>query len=322
MAKPRSSSPLPDIDAMTDLVRAFEGLAAKDARLAEAQLEDVIRLVPGKRAILSGTVGDRPAIFRFYIEHAEAYAERDWSELKRTAGYMAEGELQVNAPILHVPEIGLVVVERVDGTPLMEHIRATDSAHRAAFLKPAATWLRQYTAPTETRTEVRLDGWFKRVERGMARQRNDRLRLAETAVYAELQRIAAPHEAGQWRVAVSHGDFHPNNLLIDRARLTGIDTGGSAKLPIYKDMARFLSHMARRGLIPSGDERFGVDAQGLGAFAEVFELDEIERSIWLPFMLGVEVLIRVEAKELSGKRTRKAQALYDTLLEALRDIRP
>ncbi|MEQ8896753.1 MAG: phosphotransferase [Roseovarius sp.] len=322
MAKKRGPSPLPDMDAMMDLVQAFETLAATDVRLAGARLDEVIRLVPGKRAILSGTVGERPAIFRFYIEHAEANAQRDWAELQRVTGHMSEGDFRVNAPALHVPELGLVVVDRVDGTPLMERIRATEGPQRSDYLRPAARWLRAYTAPTEEQTDVRLDGWYKRIDRGMARQRDATLRRAEQSVLAELHRIAAPHEAGQWRIAISHGDFHPNNLLSDGARLTGIDTGGSAKLPIYKDMARFLSHMARRDLIPSGEERFGVDARGLDAFAEAFTLDEVERNIWLPFMLGVEVLIRIEAKDLSARRIRKADAFYGTLLDGLRKIRP
>lgn len=322
MAKPRGSPSLPDMDAMIDLVQAFESLAAKDATLTGAQLKDVVRLVPGKRAILSGVIGERPAIFRFYIENAEAHAKRDWAELQRTKGFMTTGDMRVNAPVLHVPEIGLVVVERVDGVPLMDQIRATEKTGRSAHLTQAAEWLRKYTAPSEKRTEVRLDGWYKRVERGMARQRHDKLRQAEEAICAELKRIAKPHKAGQWRVAITHGDFHPNNLLADGPRLTGIDTGGSAKLPIYKDMARFLSHMARRGLIPSGQERFAVDAHGLDAFAKAFALDEVERNIWMPFMLGVEVLIRIEAKSLSEKRIRKAHAFYETLLEGLRDIRP
>lgn len=322
MAKPRGPSPLPDMDAMMDLVQTFESLAAKDRRLSGARIKDVIRLVPGKRAILSGVMEERPAIFRFYIEHAEEYATRDWTELQRTRGFMSDGEFRVNAPLVHIPELGLVVVERVEGVPLMDHIRATDKAHRAVFLQPAVRWLRKYTAPSEDRTEVRLDGWYKRVERGLARQENAPLKAPEAALYTELQRIAAPHQAGQWRVAISHGDFHPNNLLANGPRLTGIDTGGSAKLPIYKDMARFLSHMARRGLIPSGTRRFGVDAKGLDAFAGAFALDEVERRIWLPFMLGVEVLIRIESKPLSEKRIRKAKAHYDNLLEGLRDIRP
>lgn len=322
MAKTRDPSPLPDMDAMMELVEAFGALAAKDERLCGAQLDEVIRLVPGKRAILSGSLGPRPAIFRFYLEHSEAYATRDWAELQRIAGAMSAGDFRVNTPLVHVPELGLVVVERAPGQPLMDRIRDTQEAHRAAFLRPAAEWLRSYTAPSETQTEVRLDGWYKRVDRGMSRQRDASLGRAEQAVYSELKRIAAPHQAGRWRVAVSHGDFHPNNLLSEGTRLTGIDTGGSAKLPIYKDMARFLSHMARRGLIPSGQERFGVDAQGLDAFADAFSLDAVERTVWLPFMLGVEVLIRIEAKTLPARRVRKAATFYDRLLEGLRDIRP
>ena len=107
---------------------------------------------------------------------------------------------------------------------------------------------------------------------------------------------------------------------MDGSRLTGIDTGGSAKLPIYKDMARFLSHMGRRALVPSGSQRFGVDAVGFDAFADAFSLDDRERGIWLPFMIGIEALIRVESKSLSRSRIRRSKQFCETLLDDLRQI--
>ena len=85
-------------------------------------------------------------------------------------------------------------------------------------------------------------------------------------------------------------------------------------------MARFLAHMGRRGLIPSGQRRFGVDRVGLDAFAQAFALEEAEYGLALPFMIGVEALIRVESKALSRARIRHSAAFYDALLEELRSV--
>jgi len=321
---PKRSPPpaLPDIDAVMDLAQALDRASARDPALGAARLEEVIRLVPGKRAILGGTFGGRPAIFRFHIENPEQHAARDWAELMRTADYMGTGKMRVNAPLHHAPGLGLVVVERVAGTPLMQHIWQSAHEDRAAWLGPAAEWLRKYTAPTEARAPARLDGWFSRGRRAMARQPFEALRPLEAALMEELVRIAAALAGTPWRMAICHGDFHPNNLLVNGSWLTGIDTGGSARLPIYKDMARFLSHMGRRGLAPSGRWRFGVDRAGIAAFARAFGLDETERALWLPFMIGIEALVRVESTSLSRARIRHSTAFHEALLEDMRDIRP
>lgn len=320
MSKKSAAPPLPDMDAMMELVQVFEEAKTREARLAGIQMDEMIRLVLGKRAILSGQFDGTPAIFRFYIENAETFSDRDWKELQRTAPYMSDGEFQVNAPLYHLAELGLVVVERAMGVPLMEYIWQAEDAERPRYLAPAAGWLRKYTAPTENWVTMRAPAWLNRAEKRSANQPFHKLRPLEAGIFQELQRISAPYSDAKWRVAVSHGDFHPNNLLVDGPRLTGIDTGGSAKLPIYKDMARFLAHMGRRGLIPSRTERFGVDAVGLDAFAQAFALDDIERRIWLPFMIGIEALIRVESKALSRSRIRRSAEFYEVLLEELRGI--
>ena len=120
-----------------------------------------------------------------------------------------------------------------------------------------------------------------------------------------------------WSGAICHGDFHPNNLISKDECLTGIDTGGSSILPVYKDMARVLVHMGRRAVIPSGQMWLGVDRVGFDAFAEAFAFDDLETHVCLPFMIGVEALLRVENKSLSRGRIRRATAFYTALLADL-----
>ncbi len=318
MPKRAAPTPLEQMDALSDLMVAFETHAAADPALAGAVLDEVIRLVPDKRAIIAGHVGERPAIFRFHLSKRAESAARDWAEIARAHAYMNAGDLRVSAPIGHLPELGLVVTERAPGMPLMRRIWQTPPAGRPALLPPAAAWLRKYTAPTEAPAPVRLDGWFGRADRALARLRYAGLRQLKTAILAELARISEPHEGGHWRMAICHGDFHPNNLLSEGTRLTGIDTGGSARLPVVKDVARFLAHMGRRGLLPSGRARYGVCAGGFAAFADAFDLTAAEREVWLPFMIGIEALVRVESRALSRARIRRSTAFCEALLADLR----
>ena len=315
-----AQSSLPDMDAMMALVQAFEAHAAKVPELSRASLDDLIRIVPDKRGLFTGSFAGQKAVFRFYIEDPEKLATRDWNELQRAHAYMAAGDLRVAEPLYHDPSMGLVVVAHVTGDPLLEHIWQSDPPDRATYLQPAADWLRKYTIPTEARATARLDGWFERAETAQERQTLKGLRRLRTAILEEARRIAAPHIGAAWRLAICHGDFHPNNLLVDGPKVTGIDTGGSAKLPIYKDMARFLAHMGRRGLIPSQQSMLGIDKLGFEAFVSAFHLDEVERGIWLPVMIGVEALMRVETEATPRSRQRRTKAFYEALLEDLRNL--
>ena len=160
-------------------------------------------------------------------------------------------------------------------------------------------------------------GWLARAARASATQPFARLRGIESGILAHLTRMAAALEGAEWRVAISHGDFHPNNLILGEDRLTGIDTGGSGRMPVCKDIARFLVHMGRRGMIPSGRRYLGVDAEGLEVFAEVFGLTEVERHLWVPFFIGIEALIRVETRALKPSRIKRAEEMYGLLLADL-----
>jgi aminoglycoside phosphotransferase (APT) family kinase protein len=127
-------------------------------------------------------------------------------------------------------------------------------------------------------------------------------------------------QAQTWRTAISHGDFHPNNLIVDGPRLTGIDLGGSKGLPLTKDMARFLMHMGRRRVKLPGPLAFGVSRAGLDAFGAEFDLSAHERDIVLPFFLAFEALIRVENTGLAPSRIRRAEKMYQSLLPDLEAI--
>lgn len=317
--QPKSPDQTDRADAETEIGRRFEAARAADAALAGAEAGAVLRHVPGKRAVLRGRLDGRAAVFRMTLDSRDDGAAREWAEMCRLWPFMNSGRYRIAEPLHCAAAHGLVVTAEVPGRPLMKHLWKSPPETRARHLVPAATWLRRATEISEGWQPAGVRGWLSRAERAAAQQPFAVLRRPESAILIELRRLGALLEGTEWRCAIGHGDMHPNNLIIDRDRLTGIDLGGSARMPVYKDMARFLVHMGRRGLIPSGSASLGVDAQGLAAFADVFDLTDRERRLALPFMIGIEALIRVESRNLPRARIRHAQTFSEALLRDLRE---
>ena len=313
MPKTNPPAPLPDPEALCEVQARLDKARAAYPDLESAVIDEVLRVIPGKRAVLAGQWQGRDVVFRLAERHDAERQAREWQEMARIWPVMQTGRYRVAEPLLFLPEAGVMVVERIAGQPLLEHFWRSDPSRRAQHLRPAAERLRLYTEGTESWRAGNAAGWLARAERSAAAQPFARLRTVEAEILRHLRPLAGALEEAEWRVAICHGDFHPNNIILGENRLTGVDTGGSARLPVCKDIARFLVHMGRRGMIASGQRWLGVDGQGIEIFAEVFALTETERRLWLPFFIGVEALIRVERKGMKKGRLRHAEEMYAAL---------
>jgi len=309
-----------DIEQILQVTERFNAAQAADPILENVDTQEILRLVKNKRAIIACSMGGRPVVLRLFLEDDPALSQREWNELERIWPVMSQSPYRVVEPLHHCPTHNLVIVEWAEGTPLLEQLWQSDKADRARYLEPAAKWLRLYTGATEQWRVARHRRWLAKAERAAGRQAFDELRLIEAEIAALLRQMADRMDGAEWRTAVSHGDFHPNNLMARNGDLVGIDTGGSARMPIYKDMARFLVHMGRRGMLPSGKARLGVDAIGLANMEEIFGLNTFERRFALPFMMGCEVLLRVETRALSSSRIRRAEAMYAAFRDDLESL--
>lgn len=320
MSDPVKRPRLPDLSEMMLVTQQFEATRAADPVMAEAETGELLRLVPGKHAVIEGQFQGQPAVFRMGLDPHSDVIAHEWAEMQRLWPLMQSPEFRIARP-LHLSADGrIAVVEHIPGTPLLDHLGTIAPAKRAAFWPPVARWLRLATESTETWRIERHSGWATRAERAALSQPFAELRPVEAAILTEIRRIGALFQGSEWRVAICHGDYHPNNLIADGARLTSVDTGGSAQLPIYKDMARFLVHLARRGVSLSGTQHLGVDQQGIAAFARIFDLTHTEERLILPFMIGCETLLRVESKTLSPRRIQQTRAMSDAMLEDLRQV--
>jgi len=315
-ASPDDSAP--DMAAVLEVATRLETARASVPGFDGAEAGPLIRLVPGKRAVFEGRLDGRPVVFRVTLDPRDDSIAREWAEMQRLWPHMCDGRFRIAEPLLCAPEQGILVIAAVSGTPLMQHLWQSPPETRTRHFLPAATWLRRATDMSEGWQPARVRGWIGRAERAATRQPFASLRRIESDLLEELARIGALIEGQDWRCAICHGDMHPNNLILDGDTLTGIDLGGSARTPVYKDMARFLVHMGRRGMLPSGRAWLGVDADGIEAFTTVFGLTGRERRLCLPFMIGVEVLIRVESEGLSRSRIRRAEAMYAATLDDMR----
>lgn len=282
-----------------------------------AEIGALIRHVPGKRRIHAGRWQGRDAVFRLATPETAAMQAREWQEACRIWPVMQGPRYRTAEPLAHLPELHLVVMAQVPGTPLLDLVAQLRGPRRAARLAPAAAWLRRYTDVSEGWRAARCTGWLARAERTAQAQPFAELRGIEAGILDGIGRIAARIDGADWRVAICHGDFHPNNLLAEGRRLTGIDTGGSARMPVLKDVARFLMHMARRGVCPSRRMWCGVDEGMRDAFFEAFAMTEAERRLVLPFFLGIEALIRTETEALRPRRIRIAERVYGALRDDL-----
>jgi len=298
-------------------------LCRSDPALEGAKAEEILRLVPGRRAIIAGWLQDQPAVFRLSLHPEEtASFAREWQELKRAHPYMGNGSCQIATPLALGTSGEVLVVARAPGTPMLSLISRLDQPDRITHVTTAASWLAQYQAPTLASSETGWKKWFSRAEAALTQQTHPRLLDVEGRVLRRMKTLGRRLEAsGPWRTAIGHGDFHPNNLIVGLDDvLRGIDLGGSGRIPIYKDMARFLTHMSRRGVTVSGARRFGVDAAIYDAFVTTCHLDETEATLCLPFMICFETLIRVEHPAMPARRVAHGVKMAKTLLADLRQM--
>ena len=302
---------------MMQITARLNDACAQAPCLRGAEAGDLIRYVPGKRAIFHGTLDGRAVVFRLNLTPGNDGAQAEWDELQRLWPYMAAGDLRTPEPICASPDAGVIVQERITGIPLMELLYKLEPPERAVWLDPAAAWLRQSTIMSEGWRVATPNRWIARAEAASARQPFAQLRSLEVQILSQMRRLTPDVAAQPWRTAICHGDYHPNNLIAEGTRLTGIDLGASQRLPLLKDAARFAMHMGRRRLRLSGTTCLGVDRACLTAFADGLDMSAQERGAVLPFFLAFEALIRVENARLPAGRITRAEKMYRTLLEDL-----
>mgnify|MGYP000268257722 CR=1 FL=1 len=282
---------------------------------------ETLRFSPDRQIVLRAEWEGREVVLRAPLSaDAVAVMAKEWTELTRVHTYMSEGPNQVAAPLYFDEDTGLMVISFVQGTPLMTHLSKLPEKLRAPTYSRAGDWLQTYLAPTLTTRPANTKRWLKRAKDAIARQPHEQLHEVERRVFRQMRLLSKQIGDADWSVAITHSDFHPNNLILDAGTLTGIDCGGSGMAPVAKDLARSLTHMTRRGVMFGKERRFGVDAAALRALQDTMDLPAQVWTLHLPFMLCFETLFRVEHPQMPADRVDHAYRMTRALLRDLRQI--
>lgn len=284
-----------------------------------AELSNLLRLLPGRRAVFSGQYDGRAAVFHMALAPAAARAfARGAEESHRLRSYMSQGPYRVPEPLALLEDGAMCVTARVGGTPLLEFLKTMPEAGRPAMAPRVAGWLATQAAPSLIWRGANKGPWRRWALEQAPKQPYPELVGPESRLL-ELMLTLARQVEGDWRVSLAHGDYHPNNLIWSPGRelLWGIDISAAGIAPIYRDMARYLVHSARRDMLPSGRQSLGVDAGQIAAFTRAFELTEIEQKVFLPYFLCYETLVRVEDASLPPRRIRLARRMTEAMIADL-----
>ncbi|MBU2981101.1 phosphotransferase [Lentibacter algarum] len=287
----------------------------------DATVDTALRLVPRKHAVFKGTLDGDPVVFRLALnDAAKALAQKEWNELSRAWAYMSEPPLTVSKPLEFGPDVGLTVTSFALGKGLLHHLWSLESPARIAPMNLAADWLHKFTENSIEAREPNRRPWRNWAEAAVAKQPHEVLQKIEGRVFQKMKKLYRQINLPEWRVALAHGDFHLNNLHFDGRTVTGIDLGATNHAPLYKDIARALVHMSRRGMLPSGARRFGVDAAAFNYYVEKFTLSEQEINGFLPYFICFETLIKVEHPDMPKQRIEHAVAMSEALFADMKQI--
>lgn len=280
-----------------------------------------LHLVPDRYAIFAGTYEGQEAVFRLplapnLIEEQSA----QWSEMERAWAHMSAPPLSVAKPLGFDASTGLIIMAKAKGKGLLTALWSEQPKARSALIARSAAWLYKFTAPSIEPRAPNRRPWLRWAEAAAEKQPHEALAKLEARTLQKMKKLYRQIDLPEWRVALTHGDFHLNNLLYDGTNLTGIDLGATNHAPLYKDIARALVHMARRGMIPSGARRFGVDEAALLAYVETFSLSEEEANGFLPFFIAFETLIKVEHPKMPQARLNHAAEMTEALNKDLKKL--
>lgn len=294
---------------------------ATDPSVGAITIDRVLRVVTGKRALFKGKLDGADVVFRLALDRQERKSiGREWIEANRVYDLFPDPPFNVARPIYFNKDISIMVLGYVEGTPLLEYMWSLPVEARVAKVVQSSLWLRQYMRPAEKMAQSDARLWYRRAAKAAQKQPHSVLRKIDERVLRRMKRLARRLDGTQWRVSNGHGDFHPNNLILSENALTGIDLGGTRHTPIYNDMGRYLTHMARHRIELSGEKYYGVDRGSFDAFVDNFDLNALESEAFLPLMIAFNCLNRVESPNLSDRRVKRAVEMSESLFEDLRKI--
>jgi aminoglycoside phosphotransferase (APT) family kinase protein len=225
----------------------------------------------------------------------------EWTRALRRGAFASAGPLCVPAPLAHLPSLGLMVHENVEGADLRHALNGGDT--EAAF-RLTGRWLAVlHSAPSPPDVEAKgpahelrkLSRWRNEVAPYLGRDQRTKLRFAQNAL-----RRRASNDRTQWTPALIHKDFYPANVFWDGRCVWVVDFDELAVGDPALDVGHFLAHMQNVSLKDTGASDGYADASAyfLNSYQETSKVSVAAR---LPFYKSYTFL-KLAAKEARRKR--------------------
>lgn len=184
------------------------------------------------------------------------------------AGFGEGSRLSIPKPLCYLPDSKLLIQEMAPGVLLPEYLGRSDSAALARF-RMAARWLHKLHRFPASAAPVGSDEEDASSVTLFADQLAERYphpagRVAELAASIR-RRLNCPNEMP---LAITHGDFHPENIFVTGATATVIDFDRCVLSDPARDLACFVADVRDMGYRSSGS----LDAANgqVGAFLNAY----------------------------------------------------
>jgi aminoglycoside phosphotransferase (APT) family kinase protein len=237
----------------------------------------------------------------------------------RRAGFGPEGGLSIPEPLAYVPELRLLLQEKVQGPRAKQTLLTGHDSDRAEASERCAQWLARFhaTAPRWGRS-YRLDDHLDSVNQWSQSFAGLGGPLADMATRLGEHLNAAARGLRPIGLYAGHGHYTCGQILLDAGRTVTVDWDGYDVADPCRDLAQFLVELKRigrknPGCIPTLDRAADV-------FLKTYlSQGRSEVSTNLPFHAAA-VCLRLAKKDIDKRAVRwpeKAAAMLDEGLRVL-----
>lgn len=286
--------------------------------LSDVVVTGILRDLPD-RAVYAVDYQGRPAFLKLFRQpDSDRKVQRMQANLQASAKRLGQSRNAVALPLLALPEIGAVLLERATGEALSVHLAAAIPARRAALIARAGEWLAALT-PDRQRSGFSPRFWLQAlIRRRQEAVPGDWLDVPLVDGHLARMRQMLPQlRTCQVERAAIHGDFTPDNLFLDDSlppdgRLCAIDMQGETVLPVARDVARMLVWLESRRERPAGQTTDGIAARDYLALTSVPGLLATDQRPILRFMIGeLMAAYYLDASRQPSRRAALARAMSD-----------
>ncbi len=242
-------------------------------------------------AVFRARLNGKPVVVKqFFQSNSASEIAAMQSEIDHLEGVF-DGEIfQANTCLHAWPDTGLVVLSFARGQRLSDKISSSDSDQRRRLFRRAGKWLKLYGTGRQQQGSFSPRWWMGRLpnpEHCHMSNASDRALLIE--LFHGLERAARNSIGASVTHSATHGNFVATNIIFHRGTLCGINIKGDIRLPVAREVARFLVHQQISDSHEGDARQHGIWRDDLRAMISSEVIPNVERDTTLPFFIGEQL---------------------------------